>query len=114
MAAEKRNTILKLSAAIAIATTICFVFFGGLTATAKISFQIAPVLATAVVEGPTGSYSSVRADVDGSERQMVAPAKYALLGAGDLVCVRRADFFIGITKHSVVTDIFCPQLQRQK
>ena len=114
MAAEKRASILALSAALAIAAIICFVFFGGLTATAKISFQIAPVLATSSAEGKTNRYSAVWADVDGIERQMVAPAEYAILGVGDLVCVRRADFMIGITKYSIATDIFCPQMQRSK
>jgi uncharacterized membrane protein len=114
MAAEKRATILAVSAALAIAAIICFVFFGGLTATAKISFQIAPVLSTSLAESKTGSYSAVWADVNGIERQMIAPAEYAILGVGDLVCVRRADFIIGITKYSIATDIFCPQLHRQK
>jgi hypothetical protein len=113
MAAEKRSNILKFAAAILVFAVVCFIIFGGLTATAEIRFQIAPVLATSLAEGKNKRYSSVLADVDGVHRLMVAPVEYAMLEPGDLVCVRRANFIAGLTKYSIASDIFCPKLQRQ-
>jgi hypothetical protein len=111
-ASERRREILVVVAAVLVAGLLSFPLYGGISATAKLSYLEGKVVRTVMVEGQYGPSVVFDAELEGTVRKFRGPGTLYMLSNGDPICVKRADIIFGITRYSYASDIYCPRIRR--